>query len=62
MKKLEIVEMQNVEGGFWGCALSIAGWGLAIAGAATSGGALVPGIIAAATYVGSVLSVYDSCA
>ncbi len=32
MKNLDLIEMENIEGGNWGCALSIAGTVLAFAG------------------------------
>ena len=54
--------MENVEGGGWGCGLSIGLAVLATVGlaAVTGGSALLAGV-AIASKVGSYFAIYDSC-
>lgn len=61
MKKLEIVELQNIEGGAWyHCAGAVGLWGAAVCTAACSAG-IGSGISAAIGYLGSVWGLYDNC-
>ncbi|MBW6484212.1 MAG: hypothetical protein K0B10_14270 [Vicingaceae bacterium] len=58
MKNLSLNEMENIEGGSWGCAWSSIGLGAAVVGLAfvTGGASLVVGLVGYAAGVGGVVT------